>query len=405
MSAGQRKRIYFDHGATAPMLPEVVEAMSPYFSERCGNASSIHSFGREAKKAVDEGRESLARLLNADPSEIIFTSSGTEADNLAIKGTAMHGGRSGGHIITSVFEHPAVHEPCAHLEGLGFEVTEVPVSEDALVDPDIVRDAIRDDTFLISIMMANSEVGTIQPIQEIGRIARENDILLHTDAVQAVGKIPIDLKKLDVDLLSISSHKLHGPKGIGALFVRDGIGIDPILHGGGHERGIRSSTENVPGIVGFGKAAEIARSDMAEVSERMRGLRDTIVKSVLTKIPNSYLNGHPTQRLAGNAHFRFDFIEGEGLVLGLDMLGIATSTGSACSTGSLEPSHVLLAMGLRHEQAHGSLRVTLGRENNHEEASYFVDVLPGVVSKLREISPFNGDKPLGTDTGEACVQR
>lgn len=387
------------------MLPEVVEAMSPYFSDRCGNASSIHSFGREAKRAVDEGRERLARLLNADPSEIVFTSGGTESDNLAIKGTAMHGRRSGGHIITSVMEHPAVHEPCAHLEGLGFEVTRVPVSKDALVDAGAVRDAIRDDTFLISIMMANSEVGTIQPIQEIGRIAKDRDILFHTDAVQAVGKIPIDLKKLDVDLLSISSHKLYGPKGIGALFVRDGTEIDPILHGGGHEGGIRSSTENVPGIVGFGKAAEIAGRDMAEVSEKMRGLRDTMVEGVLAKIPNSYLNGHPTQRLDGNAHFRFDFIEGEGLVLGLDMLGIATSTGSACSTGSLEPSHVLLAMGLRHEQAHGSLRVTLGRENNHEEAGYFVEVLPGVVSKLREISPFNGDRPLGTDSGEACVQR
>lgn len=387
------------------MLPEVVEAMSPYFSDRCGNASSIHSFGREAKRAVDEGRERLARLLNADPSEIVFTSGGTESDNLAIKGTAMHGRRSGGHIITSVMEHPAVHEPCAHLEGLGFEVTRVPVSKDALVDAGAVRDAIRDDTFLISIMMANSEVGTIQPIQEIGRIAKDRDILFHTDAVQAVGKIPINLKKLDVDLLSISSHKLYGPKGIGALFVRDGTEIDPILHGGGHEGGIRSSTENVPGIVGFGKAAEIAGRDMAEVSEKMRGLRDTMVEGVLAKIPNSYLNGHPTQRLDGNAHFRFDFIEGEGLVLSLDMLGIATSTGSACSTGSLEPSHVLLAMGLRHEQAHGSLRVTLGRENNHEEADYFVEVLPGVVSKLREISPFNGDRPLGTDSGEACVQR
>ena len=386
------------------MLPEVVEAMSPYFSDKCGNASSIHSFGREARKAVDEGRESIARLLSAEPSEIVFTSGGTESDNLAVKGSAMHGHRMSGHIITSVIEHPAVLEPCAYLKERGFEVTKVPVSTDALIDPEAVRNAIRDDTVLISVMMANSEVGTLQPIEEIGRIARDSGVLFHTDAVQAVGKIPIDVEKLGIDMLSISSHKMHGPKGIGALFVRKGTEIDPMLHGGGHERGLRSSTENVPGIVGFGKAAEIARRDMDKVSAGMRGLRDGMVKRVLEGIPNSYLNGHPTKRLAGNAHFRFDYIEGEGLVLGLDMLGIAASTGSACSTGSLEPSHVLIAMGLRHEQAHGSLRITLGRENNHEEASYFTEVLPGVVSKLREISPFNGKNPLGADGGDTCVQ-
>lgn len=405
MSTTSRKRIYFDHSATTPMLPEVIEAMSPYFSERCGNASSIHSFGREAKKALEEGRERLARLIHADPSEIIFTSGGTESDNLAVKGAALQGHRRGGHIVTSRIEHPAVLEPCAHLKGLGFDVTEVPVSKDALIDPETVRDAITDDTFLISIMMANSEVGTIQPIDEIGRIAEEADVLFHTDAVQAAGKIPIDVKGLGVDMLSISSHKLHGPKGIGALYVREGTDIEPILHGGGHERGLRSSTENVPGIVGFGTAAEIAREDMGAVSEHLRELRDRIVKDVLASVPNSYLNGHPDKRLAGNAHFRFDFIEGEGLILGLDMLGIATSTGSACSTGSLEPSPVLLAMGLKHEQARGSLRVTLGRENNHEEAGYFIEVLPGVVSKLRDISPFKGDRPLGIEEDEACVQR
>ena len=404
MSAGHKKRIYFDHGATAPMLPEVVEAMSPYFSDKCGNASSIHSFGREARKAVDEGRESIARLLSAEPSEIVFTSGGTESDNLAVKGSAMHGHRMSGHIITSVIEHPAVLEPCAYLKERGFEVTKVPVSTDALIDPEAVRNAIRDDTVLISVMMANSEVGTLQPVEEIGRIAQDSGVLFHTDAVQAVGKIPIDVEKLGIDMLSISSHKMHGPKGIGALFVRKGTEIDPMLHGGGHERGLRSSTENVPGIVGFGTAAEIAKRDMDKVSAGMRDIRDGMVKRVLDDIPNSYLNGHPTKRLAGNAHFRFDYIEGEGLVLGLDMLGIAASTGSACSTGSLEPSHVLIAMGLRHEQAHGSLRITLGRENNHEEASYFTEVLPGVVSKLREISPFNGKNPLGADGGDTCVQ-
>ena len=398
------KRIYFDHGATTPMLPEVVEAMLPYFTERCGNASSIHAFGREAREALDEARERVARLINADPYEIVFTSGGTESDNLAVKGTALYKGRSEGHIIISRMEHHAVLEPCAHLSSAGFEVTELPITGDGFVDAKRVEGAIRDDTVLISVMMANSEIGTIQPVREIGAIARANDVPFHTDAVQAIGKIPVDVRRDNIDLLSLSSHKFHGPKGVGALFVRKGTKIEPILHGGGHERGLRSSTENVPGIVGLGKASEIAARDMGECSKRMAGMRDQIIKSVLETVPDSYLNGHPTRRLANNAHFRFDFIEGEGLVLRLDMLGIAASTGSACSTGSLEPSHVLLAMGLKHEQAHGSLRVTLGRENTHEEVSYFLEVLPGVVSKLREISPFSKDRPMKDDRGESCVQ-
>ncbi|UCE45240.1 MAG: cysteine desulfurase NifS [Methanobacteriota archaeon] len=404
MSANPVRRIYFDHGATTPMLPEVVEAMRPYFTERCGNASSIHSFGREAKRALEEARRNVARLINADPSDIVFTSSGTESDNLAIKGTALFEGRSAGHIITSRMEHHAVLESCANLKAAGFEVSELPITNDGFVRPEDVEEAIRKDTVLISVMMANSEIGTVQPVREIGKIAQAEGIPFHTDAVQAVGKIRVDVKKDNVDLLSLSSHKFHGPKGVGALYVKSGTRIGPILHGGGHERGLRSSTENIPGIVGLGKAAQIAARDMKDCADRMRDMRDRMIDSVLKTIPDSHLNGHPVNRLAGNAHFRFDFIEGEGLVLGLDTLGVAASTGSACSTGSLAPSHVLLAMGLRHEQAHGSLRVTLGRENTHEEVSYFLDVLPGVVSKLREISPFSNEHPNGDDEGGSSVQ-
>jgi cysteine desulfurase len=398
------RRIYFDHGATTAVLPEVLAAMSPYISERYGNASSIHSFGREARRAVDASRASVAALIGSDPSEIVFTSGGTESDNLAVKGVGLHKSRGKGHIVTSAIEHHAVLAPCEFMKSRGFDVTVLPVSKDGFVDPDAVEKAIRDDTILVSIMMANSEIGTIQPVREIGRIAHERGVLFHTDAVQAAGKLPLDVDKDNVDLLSLSSHKIHGPKGVGALYVRNGTKIEPILHGGGHERGLRSSTENVPGIVGFGKAAEIAHRDMAETTTRMRELRDTIIKTIPETIPNSYLNGHPTNRLANNVHFRFDFIEGEGLVLHLDTMGIAVSTGSACSTGSLEPSPVLLALGLRHEQAHGSLRITLGRENNHEEVSYFLQVLPGIVSKLREISPFGKGTPVGRNEGGSCVQ-
>jgi cysteine desulfurase len=404
MSERPSKRIYFDHGATTPVLPEVFEAMTPYISDKYGNASSIHSFGREARMAVDSARTSVAALVGADPSEMVFTSGGTESDNLAIKGVALHSSRRKGHIITSKIEHHAVLSPCEFLKDRGFDVTVLPVSTDGFIDPADVEKAIRDDTILVSAMMANSEIGTIQPVREIGAIARERGALFHTDAVQAAGKLAIDVDRDNIDLLSLSSHKIHGPKGVGALYVRKGTKIEPLLHGGGHERGLRSSTENVPGIVGFGKATEMALRDMDETTERMRGLRDIIIRTIPETVPNSYLNGHPTKRLSNNAHFRFDFIEGEGLVLHLDMMGIAASTGSACSTGSLEPSPVLLALGLRHEQAHGSLRITLGRENNHEEVSYFLEVLPGIVSKLRVISPFSrGAKPEDREGG-SCVQ-
>ncbi|OGS44267.1 MAG: cysteine desulfurase NifS [Euryarchaeota archaeon RBG_13_57_23] len=404
MTAGIKKRIYFDHSATTRVLPEVEEAMVPFLTEKWGNPSSLHAFGREAKIAVEESRKNLAMLLNCDPTEIIFTSGGTESDNLAIKGVAMYKGKMKGHIITTKMEHHAVLEPCEWLKRFGFDVTILPVSQDGLIDAGEVERAIKNDTILISIMMANNEIGTIQPYKEIGSIARDRNIPFHTDAVQAIGKIPLDVKADNIDLLSLSGHKFHGPKGIGALYVRKGTKIEPIIQGGGQERGLRSSTENVSGIVGIGKAAELARRDLEHTSQRMKVLRDRIIKSVPELVPRSYVNGHKTRRLVNNAHFRFDFIEGEGLILQLDFKGIAASTGSACSTGALEPSHVLLAMGLTHEQAHGSLRVTLGRENTEEEVDYLLEVLPGVVSKLREISPFNEKRPMSPGEGGSCVQ-
>ncbi len=404
MPAAEKKRIYFDHSATTRVLPEVEQAVAPYFLEMWGNPSSIHTFGREAKAAVENARKQVAAILNADPSEIVFTSGGTESDNLAIKGTAMYKGKSKGHIITTKIEHHAVMEPCEWLKRFGFEVTYLPVSAEGFVDPGEVERAIKNDTVLISVMTANNEIGTIQPVKEIGAIAHAKGIPFHTDAVQSIGKMHIDVKADNIDLLSLSAHKFHGPKGVGALYVRKGTKIEPIIQGGGQERGLRSSTENVPGIVGLGKAAEIARRDMEPTCARMKSLRDKMMKAVPELVPRSYVNGNKTRRLVNNTHFRFDFIEGEGLILQLDFKGIAASTGSACSTGSLEPSHVLLALGLTHEQAHGSLRVTLGRENTEEEVDYFLEVLPGVVSKLREISPFNAERPMGPGQGGSCVQ-
>ena len=404
MTASELKRIYFDHSATTRVLPEVEEAMRPFFLEKWGNASSIHSFGREARAAIEQARKQVASLLNADPAEVVFTSGGTESDNLAIKGVAMYKGKMKGHLITTKVEHHAVSEPCEWLKRFGFEVTYLPVSSEGFVDPSEVERAIRNDTILISVMMANNEIGTIQPVREIGMIAHEKGIPFHTDAVQSIGKMHVDVKAENVDLLSLSAHKFHGPKGIGALFVKKGTKIEPIIQGGGQERGLRSSTENVPGIVGLGKAAEIAKRDLEHTCARMKSLRDKMIKQVPELVPRAYVNGNKTRRLVNNAHFRFDFIEGEGLILQLDMKGIAASTGSACSTGSLEPSHVLLALGLTHEQAHGSLRVTLGRENTEEEVDYLLEVLPGVVSKLRAISPFSAERPMGPGEGGSCVQ-
>ena len=403
MTASPQKRIYFDHSATTRVLPEVADAIYPFFVDRFGNASSLHSYGRDAKSAIENARRSVSQLINADPGEIYFTSGGTESDNLAIKGSATYKGRSRGHIVTSSIEHGAVLQPCRYLKGLGFDVTELPVSQEGLLEASAVEEALREDTVLVTIMAANSEIGTVQPIREIGKIVQSRGIPFHTDAVQAIGKLPIDVREDGIDMLSISAHKFHGPKGVGALFVRKGTEIGPIIHGGGHERGLRSSTENVPGIVGLGKAAEIATRDMGPTCERILTLRDRIIESVPGLVPQSYLNGHRTKRLVNNANFRFDFVEGEALILKLDMEGIAASTGSACSTQALEPSHVLLALGLRHEQAHGSLRISLGRENTEEEVDRFLEVLPGVVSRLREISPFSKDRPMEAGDGDSCV--
>ncbi len=404
MQASNHERVYFDHSATTHVLPEVLEAMTPYFLKKFGNASTLHSFGREAKAGLEEARKKIASVINCEPQEIVFTSGGTEADNLAIKGVAMYKGKMKGHLITSKIEHHAVLEPMDWLKRFGFEVTVIPVSKEGLVDPGEVERAIRNDTVLISIMMANNEIGTIQPYREIGKIAGSRGIPFHTDAVQAIGKMPVDVKADNIDLLSLSAHKFHGPKGVGALYVKRGTKIEPIMHGGGQERGLRSSTENVAGAVGLAKAAEIAVTDMDKTCARMKSLRDRMIKEVPEKVEHSYVNGSTAKRLVNNAHFRFDFIEGEGLILQLDFKGIAASTGSACSTGSLEPSHVLLALGLTHEQAHGSLRVTLGRENTEEEVDYFLQVLPEVVKKLRQISPFSEQRPMGPGDGGACVQ-
>ena len=377
-------RIYMDNAATTRVDDEVVKAMLPYFTGKYGNASSLHSFGTEARDAIEKSREMVASLIGAEREEIIFTAGGTESDNIAIKGTAFREGK--GHIITCQIEHPAVMNTCRYLEKKGFDVTYLPVDEYGLVNPGDVEDAIRDDTILITIMHANNEIGTIEPVDEISRIARGRGVVFHTDAVQTVGKIPVDVKKMGVDMLSLSSHKIYGPKGVGALYIKKGTKVEPIIHGGGHERGLRPSTENVPGIVGLGKACEIAGKRMESDVRRLTDMRDRLIKGVL-EIEESYLNGHPEKRLPNNAHFRFTAVEGESLLLSLDDKGVAASTGSACSSKELKPSHVLLAIGLNEVQAHGSLRLTLGRENTREEVDYVVGILPEIVKKLRDMSP------------------
>lgn len=380
------KRIYLDHSATTPLAPEVMEAMVPYFSEFYGNASSLHSFGREAREAIEDARGKVADLINANPSEIYFTSGGTESDNLAIKGIALKNKNKGKHIITSCFEHPAVLEVCRYLAKQGYEITYLPVTRDGLVQPDAVRDAIKKETVLISIMHANNEIGTIEPLQEIGEIAEEKDIYFHSDGVQSVGKIPVDVNDLGLDALSMSGHKFYGPKGTGVLFVRKGVKIESIQQGGGHEGGIRSGTENVPGIVGLGRAAELAKETMADESARLTLLRDHLKELVLGRIDESWLNGHPTKRLASNLNFSFRFIEGESLILYLDALGIAASTGSACSSKKLTASHVLTAIGLKPEECHGSLRITLGRYNTKEDIEFAGQAIGESVIRLRKMS-------------------
>ena len=386
-------RIYMDHAATTGTKPEVMEEMLPYFTRMYGNPSSVHSFGREARKALDLARERTAKALNGDPTEIYFTGSGTESDNWAIKGAALANQKKGNHIITSSIEHHAVFHTCDFLEKNGFVVTCLPVDEFGLVDPEQVREAITGKTILISIMTANNEIGTIQPIKEIGSIARERNIIFHTDAVQAIGSMDIDVKDMNIDLLSLSAHKFHGPKGVGALYIRKGIKVQQLIHGGAQERNRRAGTENLPAIVGLGKAIELAVKGMPVRNARIQSLRDRLIEGIIPSVANTRLNGHAVQRLPGNVNFSFEFIEGEALLLSLDIKGIAGSSGSACTSGSLDPSHVLLAIGLSHEVAHGSLRLTLGEENTEEEVDYVLEVLPQVVQRLREMSPlFNQQK-------------
>ncbi len=384
------KRIFLDHASTTKVDEDVIQAMLPYFSQYFGNPSSIHAFGREAREAIDTARTHVGDIIGARDDEIIFTAGGTESDNLAIKGLSYLNKEKrttkGPHIITSTIEHPGVLEVCRHLETQGFQVKYLPVNNQGLIDLETLRSSISKNTFLFSFMFANNEIGTIEPIGEIGKIAQEHEIMFHTDAVQAVTKVPIDVKKQHIDMLALSSHKIYGPKGIGALYIRNGVKIQPIIHGGGHEKGMRSSTLNTPGIVGLGKACELAKKRMTMDNSRMKTLRDSLIKNVL-QIEESYLNGHPEKRLINNAHFRFTGIEGESLLLGLDEQGIATSTGSACSSKKLQASHVLLAIGLDPVQAHGSLRISLGRENTKEDMAQTSKVLPQIVERLRTMSP------------------
>jgi cysteine desulfurase len=382
------KRIYLDHSATTHVDTRVLDAMLPYFSEKFGNASSLHSFGQEAAEALAISRELVAAALGAKPSEIIFTSGGTESDNLAIKGAAYMHSSKGRHIITSVIEHPAVLRTCEELEREGFEVTYVPVDSEGILDLKFLEDSIRHDTILISIMNANNEIGTIQPIKKISELISGREIILHTDAVQSVGKIPTDVNQLGVDMLSISSHKLHGPKGVGALYLRSGVNIMPLVQGGGHERGLRPGTENIPGIVGFAKAMSISKEQLEEDSKHMQHLRDSMIKAIQSRIPHVRLNGHEKTRLPNNVNMSFRHVEGESLLMLLDMNGVAVSTGSACSSKSQKASHVLTAIDPGVEYIHGSLRFTLGRENTMEEIDIVVDLLEEAVMKLRQLSPF-----------------
>jgi len=381
------RRIYLDHAATTPTYPEVVKAMLPYFTDAFGNPSSIYSYGQEARGAVEEARTRVAELIGARSEEIIFTSGGTEADNYALEGVAYANERKGNHIITTSIEHHAVMGVCRFLERRGFRITRLPVDKYGLVDLQDVKRAITDKTILISVMHANNQVGTIEPVEEIGKIAREAGVYFHTDAVQTLGHVPVNVDKLKVDLLAISAHKFYGPKGVGALYVRKGTRLVSFMHGGEQEKRRRAGTENVPAIVGLGKAVEFAGQEMGKEAERLAYLRDKLIKGLVEKIDHIRLNGHPTRRLPNNVNVSVDFVEGESMLLNLDLEGICASTGSACSSAILEPSHVLLALGLPPEQAHGSLRFTLGRENTEADVERVLVVLPGIVAKLRAMSP------------------
>lgn len=380
------RQVYLDNAATTQMSDEVLDAMLPYFNRRFGNASSLYQMGRQAAEAMEKARQQVANAIGADTKEIIFTSGGTESDNIAVIG-AVHAMRDhGNHIITSAIEHPAVMEPCRHLEKEGYEVTYLPVDREGIVSLDTLSEAVTPNTILISVMHVNNEIGTIQPIEEIGRIAKENDILFHTDAIQSLGKLPVDVDSLGVDLLSLSGHKIHGPKGVGALFIRKGTRVKAVEYGGGQERGLRSGTENIPGIVGMGQACEAAVRDLAENAAHMTRLRDKLIDGIM-KEEYVRLNGHRTKRSPNNVNLSFHYIEGESLVLMLDMKGVEASTGSACSSRELQASHVLLALGMPPEQAHGSLRFTNSEYNTDEDIDYVLEVLPDITQKLMAMSP------------------
>ncbi|UCB51747.1 MAG: cysteine desulfurase NifS [Candidatus Zixiibacteriota bacterium] len=386
------RKVYLDHSATTPVRPEVLEAMLPYLESRFGNASSIHGSGREAKVALEEAREKVAEVIGAAPSEVFFTSGGTESDNLAIKGTAFANRKKGNHIITSQIEHHAVLESCKFVDNEGFEVTYLPVDSQGLVHGDDLRKAIRDDSTLVSIMHVNNEVGTIQPLEELGKIARDKGVYFHSDAVQSVGKIRIDVQTSNVDMLSMSGHKIHGPKGVGALYVRKGVRITPWTHGGHHERSRRAGTENVPGIVGFARALELMNQELDDQCEHMKNLTETFYRRLVELIPDVVLHGDSSKRVPNILSLSFKGVEGESVILSLDMRGVAVASGSACTSGTLEPSHVLSAMRVPPEIAQGAVRFSFGRDNTMEDVEYVLSLLPEIVQRLRSISPLYAQK-------------
>jgi cysteine desulfurase len=403
-------RIYLDHAATTPVHPRARDAMLPYLEDKFGNPSSIHSFGREATEAVDDARGALAELIGAQPEEIVFTSGGSEADTMALFGIFQarqdkarpEQGRGSNHIITTAIEHHAVLHTCQALEKRGARVTYLPVDRHGLVSADQVAEAIRDDTIMVSVMHANNEIGTMEPVAEIGRVCRERRVVFHTDAVQTVGHVPIDVNAMNVDLLSLAAHKFYGPKGVGALYKRKGVRITPLIYGGGHERGLRSGTENVPGIAGLGAAARLAQEELTTEALRQTALRERLLDGIEERIPDIIRTGHPTQRLPNSASVCIRYVEGESMLLNLDFAGIAASSGSACTSGSLEASHVLLAIGLEHDVAHGSLRLTLGHDNTEAEVDFVIETLPPVVEKLRAMSPLY---PGRLQEGAQCEPR
>ena len=384
----ETRRIYLDGTAGLPVDKRVMEAAAPFFSERFGNPSSIHFFGREARSALEAARSSVAAIVNArDPKEIIFTSGATESNNLAIKGIAYRNRAEGNHIIISQMEHMSVVNTCKFLQKIGFEVTPVPPHKDGIVDVGAIERAVKKETLLICVMTANNEIGTVQPVEEIGKLAADKDVFFHTDAVAAAGRIPIDVQRSNVDVLSLSSNDIYGPRGVGALYIREGTKIETIQQGGGQERGIRSGSENIPGIVGFGRAAQIAKEELPAESARLGALRDRLVKGIMGAIPDTFLNGHATKRVPNNASIRFLYIEGESLILNLETKGVAVSSGSACASKTLEPSHVLMCIGLPHEEAHGTLQFSLNRYTNEEDIDHVIAVLPEIVKRLRAMSP------------------